>query len=103
MNWYRYLESTAIKQPVAERLQILNEAYGFVHEALKLTPPDAILDLAALYNNQSAILDEGGQSGPALQSAQEALRLYEAVPDAYQAAGVCYSISRILANRAPTR
>jgi tetratricopeptide (TPR) repeat protein len=82
----RLQEARAERKPEAELLGHLKNALRRHHEALDMTPPDAIGRLAVTHTLLGNDYDDASDLGRALHHYREAIRLYEAQGDLYGAA-----------------
>jgi len=90
-------EARAAKQPKAELERYLNAAAAFHRQALDLTPPDAVDDLAVTHNQLGLIYADAGDLDRALHHYREAVRYTEAAGNLYQAAKIRFNVAVALA------
>jgi tetratricopeptide (TPR) repeat protein len=89
----RFQDARADKKPQAEALRHLNDALRWYREALEMTPPDAIAQLAAIHNQLGNVYDTPGDLDRALHHYREAIRLQEAQGNIYGAAQTRYNVA----------
>jgi len=94
----RFQEARRAKQPEAVLLRHLNDALGFYHQALEMTPPDAIGQLAVVHSQLGAIYGDAAQLDRALHHYREAIRLFESAGNPYGAAQARYNVGVALLN-----
>lgn len=73
----RFREAREAGQPVEVLLKHLTAAAGYYQQALELTPPDAVDDLAVTHNQLGIIYGEAGQIDRALHHWGESIRYEE--------------------------
>jgi tetratricopeptide (TPR) repeat protein len=99
----RFQDAREAGAPGAELLGYLRAARQAAHQALDLTPPEAIRNLANRHGLLGGIYSEYADRR-ALQAGmdhlQEALRIYEATGDRYEAAGVRFNVAVALSRDA---
>jgi tetratricopeptide (TPR) repeat protein len=93
----RLTEARAAGQPNEKLLAHLNAAADAYHQALELTPADALDDLAVTHNQLGLVYDHGGQLDVALRHWQESIRYKEAAGNRYGAAVTRNNVARALA------
>jgi tetratricopeptide (TPR) repeat protein len=93
----RFKEARDRKRPAPEILGYLNEALRRYHEALEMTPPDAIAQLAVFRNQLGNIYLNAGQIDRALHHWRESIRLDEAQGNLYGAAQTRFNVAVALA------
>jgi tetratricopeptide (TPR) repeat protein len=93
----RLKEARAANQPETELLRHLNAAVAFYLQALDLTPPDAVDDLAVAHNQLGNIYRSAGDLDRALPHYREAIRYFEAAGDLYHAAVTRFNVALALA------
>jgi len=81
------------------RLQYLNDALRYYHQALDLLPADAVDDLAATHNALGVIYDDAGDVARAVQHFNDAVRYLEAAGDFYHAGIVRSNLALPLARQ----
>jgi len=91
----RFQEARAAGQQ-EEALRQLNAAAGFYHEALDLTPPDALESLATKYNQLGNVYAEARQLDRALHHWREAIRYRETAGDTFGAGGPRFNVGLAL-------
>ena len=84
-------------RPEAAQLGYFNEAVGFYHQALALTPPNAVDSLAVKHNQLGAIFGDAGDLDRAVSHYREAIRYDEAAGNLYNAALVRSNVAIHLA------
>jgi len=94
----RYEEACAAKKPEAEILRHLNDAFRRYREALKMTPPDAVRQLALAHQHLGIIYAAVGDLARSLHHYRESIRLSEAGADAYTAAQTRGNVAVALTN-----
>ncbi len=95
----RFREARKAQKPEAELLQHLNTAAQFCHEALDLTPPNAVNDLAVMHNQLGNIYDDAGDLDRALPHYREAIRYFEAAGNLHHAGVTRSNVAIALAER----
>jgi tetratricopeptide (TPR) repeat protein len=83
--WERFKDAREAQKPEAELLQHLNAAAQFYHQALDLTPPNAVDSLAVKHNQLGNIYCDAGDLDRALPHYREAIRYDEAGGNLYEA------------------
>jgi len=96
--WERFEEARKANQPKTEVLRHLNEALQRYHEALEMTPPDAIGQVAVIHNQLGIIYDSAGDLDRSLHHWRESIRYKEAAGNLYGAATTRSNIARALAS-----
>ena len=81
----RFREARNTK-PAPELMRHLNDALGRYRDALDMTPPDAVGQLAPIHNELGNIYGDGGDLDRAPHHCRESIRLNEARGDPYGAA-----------------
>jgi tetratricopeptide (TPR) repeat protein len=94
----RFLEARRAKQPEAVLLRYLNGALGFYRQALEMTPPDAVEQLAVIHNQLGAIYGDASQLDRALHHYRESIRHKESAGNLYCAALTRYNVALVLLN-----
>ena len=92
----RFREARAAKKPEAELTRHLNDALGRCQEALKMTPPDAVGQLAVAHNQMGVIYFEAGDLDRALHHYREAIRLQEVQGNLHGTAETRYNVALAL-------
>jgi tetratricopeptide (TPR) repeat protein len=82
----RFREARRAKQPEAVLLCHLKDTLGFYHQALDMTPPDNIGQLAVIHNQLGAIYGDADQLDRALPHFRESIRYKESAGNLYGAA-----------------
>jgi tetratricopeptide (TPR) repeat protein len=93
----RFTEARAANKPEEELLRYLNAAVKFYQQALALTPPDAVNNLAQMHNVLGLIYEEVGDLDRALPHYRDAIRYLEAAGDLYHAATARRNVAFALA------
>jgi len=93
----RFQDARKAGRPQAEILRHLNDAARQYHEALQMTPSDAIGQLAAIHNQLGVIYRNAGDLDRALHHYRESIRLEEAQGNLYGAAQTRYNVALALA------
>jgi tetratricopeptide (TPR) repeat protein len=73
-----------------------NAALGYYQQALAMTPPDAVNDLAVWHNQLGLIYRDAGQMDAALHHYREAIRYEEMQGNHYGAARTRYNVALAL-------
>ena len=94
----RFREARQAKQPEAVLLRHLKDALGSYRQALEMTPPDAVGQLAAVHNQLGAAYGEAGQLDRALPHFRESIRHKESAGDLYGAALTRYNVALAFLN-----
>jgi tetratricopeptide (TPR) repeat protein len=94
----RFQGARRAKQPEAVLLRHVNDALRFYHQALEMTPPDAIGQLAVIHNALGTICGDADQLDRALHHYRESIRLDESAGDLYGAAVTRYNVATDLSN-----
>jgi tetratricopeptide (TPR) repeat protein len=94
----RYREARQAEQPEAVLLRHLKDALGFYRQALEMTPPDAIGQLAVIHCQLGSIYGDAGQLDRALHHYRESIRHMESAGNLYGAAQARYNVALALAN-----
>jgi tetratricopeptide (TPR) repeat protein len=94
----RFREARRAEQPGAVLLRHLDDTLGFYHQALEMTPADAIGQLAAIHNQLGATYGDVGQLDRALHHYREAIRCEESAGNLYGAAQTHYNVAVDLLN-----
>jgi tetratricopeptide (TPR) repeat protein len=89
----RFWEAQRAKQSEGVLLRHLHDALGFYRQALEMTPPDAIGQLAAIHNSLGAINRNAGQLDRALHHYRESVRYQESAGDLHGAAVTRYNVA----------
>jgi len=89
----RFEEARRANQPEAVLLRHLNDALGFYQQALAMTPPDAIGQLAVIHNQLGASYGDAGQLDRALRHYRESIRYRESAGNLYGAALTQYNVA----------
>ncbi len=84
-------------KPEAVVLGFVNEALRLYHQALELTPPDAINQLATAHGQLGNVYGLAGDIDRALEHYQESIRLEEQQNNLYRAAQTRYNVAIDLA------
>ena len=93
----RFKEAQAANKLEEELLRHLNTAAQFYHQALALTPLNAVDSLAVKHNALGAIYDEvAGGLDRALSHYRESIRYFEAAGNLYNAAGTRFNVALAL-------
>jgi len=92
----RFREARAANKPKHELVQYLYDALRWYHEALKMTPRDAVAYLTIGHNQLGNIYDDAGDLDRAMHHYREAIRLQEAGGDIYGAAQTRYNVAATL-------
>jgi TPR repeat protein len=93
----RFKDARARKAGTDELLRHLNEAAGFYHQALELTPPDAVHELAVAHNALGAIYGDAGDLDRALPHYRDSIRYEEAQGNLYGASQTRFNVAVDLA------
>jgi len=93
----RFKEARVAGQPEEELLRYLNEAVGYYRQALDLTPPDAVDDLAVAHNQLGNVYGDAGDLDRALPHYREAIRYEEVQGNLYGAAQTRFNVALGLA------
>jgi tetratricopeptide (TPR) repeat protein len=96
VEYERFSKDREDRKPEGEALTRLNSAARLYHEALKLTPADAIRELAALHNQLGNICYDGADPNRALGHYQKSIGYKEAAGDTYGAAETRENIAILL-------
>jgi len=101
----RFHEARIAGLPNEELLRHLNEAIKFYHEALYLTPADAVFDLAVvhsrlgnIYNNAAGVYNKEENLDLSVQHHRESIHLEEIQGDLYRTARARFSMAVALLN-----
>jgi tetratricopeptide (TPR) repeat protein len=89
----RFAEGRRAKQSEAVLLRHLNDALGFYHQALAMTPPDATGQLAVIHNQLGVIYGDTGELDRALDHYRESIRYKESAGNLYGAALTRYNVA----------
>ena len=89
----RYSEARRTKQPEALFLRHLNDALGFYHQALEMTPPDAVGQLAVAHSQLGWIYGDAGQLDHALPHYRESIHFHESAGNLYGAAQTRHNVA----------
>jgi tetratricopeptide (TPR) repeat protein len=89
----RFQEARRANQAGAVLLGHLNDARGLYHQALEMTPPDAIRQLAAIHGQLGAIYGYASQLDRALHHYRESIRYEESAGNLYGAAQTRYNVA----------
>ena len=89
----RFKEARQAGDPAAVLVEHLNSARQFYQDALKLTPPDAVNELATYQNQLGIIYKNAGQIEQAVAHYREAIRYFEQANDRYNAAKTRYNVA----------
>jgi tetratricopeptide (TPR) repeat protein len=93
----RFKEARAANKPEEELLRHLNASVQFYQQALAMTPPNAVDDLAVVHNQLGVIYDEGaGDLDRALPHYRECIRYGEAAGNLYGAARTRFNVALAL-------
>ena len=93
----RFLEARAGNKPEEELLRHLNDAVGFYHQALDMSPSNAIDQLAVKHNQLGLIYNDAGDLDRALPHYREAIRYHEGAGNLYAAAQTRFNVALALA------
>ena len=93
----RFLEARAGNKPEEELLRHLNDAVGFYHQALDMSPSNAIDQLAVKHNQLGLIYNDAGDLDRALPHYREAIRYHEGAGNLYAAAQTRFNVAVALA------
>ncbi len=93
----RFREAREAGKQESEVIGQLNEAARLYGEALELTPPNAIGDLAVVHNQLGNIFDDAGKLAQALRHYREAIRCQEMQGDLYGASVAQRNVALALA------
>jgi tetratricopeptide (TPR) repeat protein len=93
----RFKDARARKAGADELLRHLNEAAGFYHQQLELTPPDAVHELAVAHNALGAIYGDAGDLDRALPHYRDSIRYEEAQGNLYGASQTRFNVAVDLA------
>ncbi|NQT87972.1 tetratricopeptide repeat protein, partial [bacterium] len=96
--YVRFDEARAADEPEDELLRHINAAARFSHEALGLTPSDALADLATVYGQLGNIYGGAGDLDQALTHYREAVRHFEGAGDSHNAAQTRFNVALHLAH-----
>jgi tetratricopeptide (TPR) repeat protein len=94
----RFQDAQEAKRPEAELLRHLNDAAGFYGQALDLTLPDAVDDLAVTHNQLGNIYGDAGDLDRAVQHFRESIRYEEMQGNHYGAAQTRFNVALALMN-----
>jgi tetratricopeptide (TPR) repeat protein len=94
----RFGEARAAARPEEELLRHLNAALQYYQQALALTPQDNVDELAVVHSALGNVFGEAGDLQRALPHYREAIRLFEAAGDLYDAARNRFNVAAYLAN-----
>jgi tetratricopeptide (TPR) repeat protein len=97
VDYQRFKEARAAEKPAPELRRHLRDALQRYGEALEMTPPDAVRQLAATHGSLGNIYDDAGDVERALHHYREAIRLNEASSDLYAAARTRFNFALVLA------
>lgn len=86
-------EARAAKKPERDVRRHLNDALGRYREALEMTPPNAVGQLAVIHNQLGGVYREAGDLDRVLHHCREAIRLEEAQGNLYGAAVTRYNVA----------
>ncbi len=89
----RFREAYANRLPEEVLAGHMTDAYRFYSEAIELTPPDAVTELAPDYRELGAMLFEANNVEAALSCCRKALRCYEVAENVYRSANVRHTIA----------
>jgi len=89
----RLQEARAAGQPAEEILRHFNEAAGFFHEALALTPADAVSELAITHNQLGVNYRQAGDLDRSVEHYREAIQLHEQAGNPYGAAETRFNVA----------
>ncbi len=95
--WERFREARVADKPEEELLRHLNAALQFYYQALELTPPNAVNDLAVAHNQLGNIYLGAGDVDRALPHYREAIRYHETAGNLYAAAQTRFNVALALA------
>jgi tetratricopeptide (TPR) repeat protein len=96
--WERFKEARAANQPTDQLTNHLNAAAQFYHQALDLTPPNAVDDLAVVHNQLGNIYQDAGDLDRALTHYRESIRYKEGAGNLYGAALTRFNVALALRN-----
>jgi tetratricopeptide (TPR) repeat protein len=99
VHWERFKEAREAGQPEAELLGHLTVASDVYHQALELTPANAVGQLAVAHHQLGLIYADAGQLEVALRHWQESIRYQEAAGNRYGAAQTRANVGAALAQR----
>ena len=94
----RFKEARQAGEPEAVLVEHLNNALQFYQDALKLTPPDAVNELATYHNQLGIIYGETGQTEQAVAHYRESIRYKEQAGNLYGAAETRENVAIAYAN-----
>lgn len=94
----RFQEARVAKKSTAELLRHLNDAFRRYHDALEMSPPDTVDQLAAIHGSLGDIYRDAGDIDRALGHYREAIRLDEAQCNLHRAAVARWTIALTLAD-----
>jgi tetratricopeptide (TPR) repeat protein len=94
----RFQEARRAKQPEVVLQRHLHDALGYCHQALEMTPPDAIVQLAVGHDQLGSIYGEAGQLDRALPQFRESIRYQELAGNLYDAARARNNVALVLLN-----
>ena len=89
-------EARKAEQPREEMLKHLNAALHFCHQALDMTPLDAVGSLAAMHNALGIFYSSAADFERALSHWREAIRYFEAAGDLLHAGQVRFNVAMLL-------
>ncbi len=95
----RFREAREAHRPQQELLKRLNAGLRLYLEALELTPPDAIADLAATHSQLAAIYEIAGDVDRSLEHFQKCIGYMEASGNVYGGALTRFNVGLTLARR----
>jgi hypothetical protein len=97
VHYERFLEAKRAGRPEKELLTHLNEAMNSYHQALDLTPEDAIRDLAIGHHQVGMLYEEVGEIDMAVARYRDSVRYEEAARNPYGAGQTRYNVALMLA------
>jgi tetratricopeptide (TPR) repeat protein len=94
----RFDQAVKAGQPEAERRGLLNESLRYYGQALDLTPPDAVSDLAVIHNQLGGTYHRAADVNGALPHYRQSIRYKETQGNLYGAAQTRFNVALLLAN-----
>jgi|HubBroStandDraft_1064217.scaffolds.fasta_scaffold16093_1 uncharacterized repeat protein (TIGR03803 family) len=92
----RFKEGRAGGRPQTELLRYLNDAMRRYHEAMEMTPKDAIIQVSAIHNQLGNLYYDAGEVARALRHYRESIRMTETAGDLYGAAKARFNVAVVL-------
>lgn len=93
----RFLDARKADRPPDECVARLREAADFSHQALRITPSNAVLNLATAHNQLGIVYSDAGQIDAALTHLRESIRYKEDAGDRFGAATTRFNAALVLA------